>query len=188
MIHSLRQGSCSEAKRLDNLTRILYFSSISFWRSILQRHDSWMMNVRSRSARRQMIFEEIRGVAQPGSALGSGPRSREFKSPLPDHLVRIIPSTSMTHLATVLLGFVRNLIVLSFFFGKCRCNIRPISPLLSCRAFREQPVQLLNAFFQGGIREVRVPHRHRNVAVPEMPLNDLERHSFVGQDRRTAMS
>jgi hypothetical protein len=27
----------------------------------------------------------IRGVAQPGSALGSGPRSREFKSPLPDH-------------------------------------------------------------------------------------------------------
>ena len=28
--------------------------------------------------------ELIRGVAQPGSALGSGPRSREFKSPLPD--------------------------------------------------------------------------------------------------------
>jgi hypothetical protein len=26
-----------------------------------------------------------RGVAQLGSALGSGPRGREFKSPLPDH-------------------------------------------------------------------------------------------------------
>jgi hypothetical protein len=31
------------------------------------------------------ILETSRGVAQPGSALGSGPRSREFKSPLPDH-------------------------------------------------------------------------------------------------------
>ena len=30
----------------------------------------------------------IRGVAQPGSALGSGPRGREFKSPLPDHFFR----------------------------------------------------------------------------------------------------
>ena len=28
-----------------------------------------------------------RGVAQLGSALGSGPRGREFKSPLPDHLL-----------------------------------------------------------------------------------------------------
>ena len=32
-----------------------------------------------------------RGVAQPGSALGSGPRSREFKSPLPDHIFAWIP-------------------------------------------------------------------------------------------------
>jgi hypothetical protein len=31
------------------------------------------------------FFHSNRGVAQPGSALGSGPRSREFKSPLPDH-------------------------------------------------------------------------------------------------------
>ena len=90
MIHPLRQDSCSgkakgEAKRLDNFTRILYFSKVSFCRSILQRRDPRMMNVRGRSARRQMILEEIRGVAQPGSALGSGPRSREFKSPLPDH-------------------------------------------------------------------------------------------------------
>ena len=29
-------------------------------------------------------LDNKRGVAQPGSALGSGPRSREFKSPLPD--------------------------------------------------------------------------------------------------------
>ena len=36
---------------------------------------------------RQMILEKIRGVAQPGSALGSGPRSREFKSPLPDQFI-----------------------------------------------------------------------------------------------------
>jgi len=77
MIHPLRQDSYSEeayseAKRLDNLTKILYLSSVSFCRSILQRHDPRMMNVRGRSARRQMILEEIRGVAQPGSALGSG--------------------------------------------------------------------------------------------------------------------
>jgi hypothetical protein len=32
------------------------------------------------------MLETNRGVAQPGSALGSGPRGREFKSPLPDQL------------------------------------------------------------------------------------------------------
>ena len=30
------------------------------------------------------MLERHRGVAQPGSALGSGPRGQEFKSPLPD--------------------------------------------------------------------------------------------------------
>ena len=34
-----------------------------------------------------MSFPKNRGVAQPGSALGSGPRGREFKSPLPDHFL-----------------------------------------------------------------------------------------------------
>jgi hypothetical protein len=34
-----------------------------------------------------LVFLKLsRGVAQLGSALGSGPRGREFKSPLPDHL------------------------------------------------------------------------------------------------------
>ena len=32
-----------------------------------------------------MLVNKGRGVAQLGSALGSGPRGREFKSPLPDH-------------------------------------------------------------------------------------------------------
>ena len=31
-------------------------------------------------------FEKTRGVAQPGSAFGSGPKGRGFKSHRPDHL------------------------------------------------------------------------------------------------------
>ncbi len=32
------------------------------------------------------FFETLRGVAQPGSAFGSGPKGQGFESPLPDHL------------------------------------------------------------------------------------------------------
>ena len=35
-------------------------------------------------------YQNGRGVAQLGSALGSGPRGREFKSPLPDHFVALV--------------------------------------------------------------------------------------------------
>ena len=35
-----------------------------------------------------MLVNKGRGVAQLGSALGSGPRGREFKSPLPDQLYK----------------------------------------------------------------------------------------------------
>ena len=39
-------------------------------------------------------LENNRGVAQLGSALGSGPRGREFKSPLPDQISILVQRVS----------------------------------------------------------------------------------------------
>ncbi len=50
----------------------------------IYRESCILLELASTAQPTQMVLEEIRGVAQPGSALGSGPRSREFKSPLPD--------------------------------------------------------------------------------------------------------
>ena len=53
-------------------------------------------------------LENRRGVAQLGSALGSGPRGREFKSPLPDQFILKIQwvteagSLTVTETVTVL--------------------------------------------------------------------------------------
>jgi hypothetical protein len=38
--------------------------------------------------------EDWRGVAQSGSALGSGPRGRQFKPARPDHFLLIFPNYS----------------------------------------------------------------------------------------------
>jgi hypothetical protein len=41
-------------------------------------------------------WDPVRGVAQPGSALGLGPRGRRFESSRPDHQRRLPPLTHLT--------------------------------------------------------------------------------------------
>ena len=56
--------------------------------------DNW--RCRSDHDRRWDTITSCRGVAQPGRALGSGPRGRRFKSSRPDHFFRVNPWGTLT--------------------------------------------------------------------------------------------